>query len=714
MPLAHRAQNDPTAVLNSAPSDVSEVAPVMLLSSHEGRTTQDVEAYRDSKMGKPSHLWPYFNAEGTLVGYAARWDLPSGKQIRPLTLSGKGRWQQKGIPTPRPLYNLLELNYRPQDPVLVVEGEKTCDAAKDLLPGFVSVTSAGGAMSSHFTDWTPLKGRNVTICHDNDPDGFAYAENVAKLAHEHGATSVKVVTLPEGLPAHWDLADPIPENVDMDIARLVAEAKPVASVDKEPQVDEETDILSRRQSAGDQLFQWAKEALDLYADGDVTYADLRLEGGRETLSIRSRSFARWLRGLYYERTDRGAAQEAVNHAVENLDALAVRAEQRRVYLRTASHGGRLYIDLVDDHRRVVEFGPEGWRVITDPPVRFRRSPTTNPLPMPAMVDACEGIGELRKYLNVGDDDFVLCVAWLLASLRNTGPYPLLILTGEQGSSKSTAAKVLRSLVDPASPLTRGMPRDERDAAITTRNNWVIVLDNLSGLPIWLSDMLCRFSTGEGFATRALFTDTEEVVIEASRPVILTGIENVAVRGDLADRALIVRLAPIAETDRRIELDLWADFEEARPRILGALLEGLCEGFRQLPKVKLRRLPRMADFATWSTACEGAYWSAGTFMTAYDKALASATEDVLEDSWVWPALRKFLEMERRFDGTASQLLSLLNADRQDERVPKGWPASGASLGKMLSRLAPSMRQLGYAVQLTRSVSEDSQERFGWWE
>ena len=264
-PPAHRDQNNPTAVLDSALSDVSQVAPVRPLSSHEGRATQDIEAYRDRNMGKPSHLWPYFNAEGTLVGYAARWDLPSGKQIRPLTLSGNGRWQQKGIPTPRPLYNLSELNYRPEDPVLVVEGEKTSDAAGDLLPSLIPVTSAGGAMSPHFTDWTPLKGRDVTIWHDNDSDGFAYAENVAKLAHEHGAISVKVVTLPEALPANWDLADPIPENVDMDIARLVAEAKPIASGDKEPEVDEETDNQSRRQSAGDQLFQWAKEAIYLYA-----------------------------------------------------------------------------------------------------------------------------------------------------------------------------------------------------------------------------------------------------------------------------------------------------------------------------------------------------------------------------------------------------------------------------------------------------------------
>ena len=148
--------------------------------------------------------------------------------------------------------------------------------------------------------------------------------------------------------------------------------------------------------------------------------------------------------------------------MENLDARAAQAGQRRVYLRTATHEGRLYIDLGDYFRRVVEIASEGWRVLSVPPdVRFRRTKTTRPLPEPARGNPRESLCTLRRFLNIGERDFVLCVAWLLASLRDLDPYPLLVLTGEQGSSKSTAAKLLGSLVDPASPQTRAMPRNEQ-------------------------------------------------------------------------------------------------------------------------------------------------------------------------------------------------------------------------------------------------------------
>ena len=203
---------------------------------------------------------------------------------------------------------------------------------------------------------------------------------------------------------------------------------------------------------------------------------------------------------------------------------------------------------------MVEVDAEGWRVLREPPdVRFRRTQTTEALPAPARGDAGEGISALRGFLNVGDDAFVLCVAWLLTSMRDTGPYPLLVLTGEQGSAKSTAARLLQSLVDPARPPAREMPRNERDAVIAARWRHVLAFDNLSrGLPTWLSDTLCRLSTGEGYATRALFTDDHEVVFEACRPVILTGIENPAVRGDLADRSIVIRLDPIAESAGRTD------------------------------------------------------------------------------------------------------------------------------------------------------------------
>ena len=218
---------------------------------------------------------------------------------------------------------------------------------------------------------------------------------------------------------------------------------------------------------------------------------------------------------------------------------------------------------------------------------------------------------------------------------------------------------------------------------------------------WLSDTLCRLSTGEGYATRALFTDDDEVVFEACRPVILTGIENPSVRGYLADRSIVITLDPIADAVRRTESELMAAFEEARPRIFAALLDGLSEGLRKQGGIRLEGLPRMADFCEWAVACEGAYWPTGTFMAAYDDAQAFATEDVLEGSPIGPALRQYLEETQSFDGTATELLNLINAHSQDEKSPRGWPSNGAGMGRQLTRLAPSLRKLGYTADLMKT-------------
>ena len=613
-----------------------------------------VYPYRDLKLGRPSQLWPYRYADGQLAGYAARWDRPDGgKDFRPLILEA-GRWRQKSIPEPRPLYNLQALWERPDAPVLVVEGEKTSDAARKLFPSYVPTTSMNGAKAPHLSDWTPLKDREVVVWPDNDSDGRRYAQEVAALVLKVGASRARIVQLPEGMPAKWDLANPVPDGVDAE--RLLADAEPATFEEEEPDAEGEKSGRGRSLSSGDRLLQWASEKADLYCDGEEAYADVWLDGHRETLPIRSKRFGRWLRRLYWERTGRGAPREALTHTQENLDAQATWAGQRRVYQRTATHGGRLYIDLCDDSRRVVEIDSEGWRVLGDPPeVRFRRTKTAAPLPEPVKGDAGEGLSALGRFLNIDERDLVLCVAWLLTSLRDTGPYPLLVLTGENGSAKTMAATLLRSLVDPAHPPTMGMPTNERDAVIAARSRHVLVYDNLSGLPTWLSDTLCRLSTGEGYATRALYTDDEEVVIEASRPVILTGIENPSVRGDLAERSITIRLTHIADTARSTEDELKTAFKEATPIIFGALLDGLSEGLRTYGNVRLERLPRMADFCKWAVACEGAYWPPGTFMDTYDDAQASATEDVLEASPIGPGLRQWLEESPAFDGTAAELL-----------------------------------------------------------
>jgi hypothetical protein len=133
------------------------------------------------------------------------------------------------------------------------------------------------------------------------------------------------------------------------------------------------------------------------------------------------------------------------------------------------------------------------------------------------------------------------------------------------------------VIDPSAAPVRALPRDERELFIAARNGHVLAFDNLSGLPPWLSDTLCRLTSGGAFSTRRLFTDQDEILFTAARPVILNGIEDIITRPDLADRAILLMLAPIAERQRRPEHALWREFELARPRILGALLDAAAQG-----------------------------------------------------------------------------------------------------------------------------------------
>ena len=140
-------------------------------------------------------------------------------------------------------------------------------------------------------------------------------------------------------------------------------------------------------------------------------------------------------------------------------------------------------------------------MIDNPPVRFRRAAGMQPLPMPVSGGSVEA---LRSFLNVqSDTDFVLVVAWALACLRNRGPYPVIVLSGEQGSAKSTFSAILRALLDPNTAPLRALPREDRDLFIAASNGHVLAFDNVSGLPAWISDTLCRLATGGGFAVRQL-------------------------------------------------------------------------------------------------------------------------------------------------------------------------------------------------------------------
>jgi hypothetical protein len=306
---------------------------------------------------------------------------------------------------------------------------------------------------------------------------------------------------------------------------------------------------------------------------------------------------------------------------------------------------------------------------------------------------------LREFINVASRvDFVLTVAWLLGSLSPQGPYPIVGISGEQGSAKSSFSRALRALIDPSTVPLRSLPRIDRDLAIAAKNNYVIAFDNLSNLPAWLSDMLCQIATGGGFATRKLYTDADEALFNSVRPIILNGIEDIVSRADLTDRAVLLTLKPIPEAERKPEAELKTAFEAKRPLILGALLDAVATGLRRLPHVRLTVLPRMADFAQWVTACEAALWAEGTFMRAYHSNRARAVDYVINADLVASSVRLLMEARSEWTGTASDLLRDLSP-LAGEQITKSrsWPDGPRALSARLRRVATALRAIGIEAE-----------------
>jgi hypothetical protein len=274
------------------------------------------------------------------------------------------------------------------------------------------------------------------------------------------------------------------------------------------------------------------------------FATVPLNPGRATWLLQGSDFRGWLTRQFYEEEGVLLRRSDLQEVIRFLEYKALyEGPERTVWLRVAEAGEAIFIDLANDAWEAIEITARGWQVVTEPPVKFRRPPGMLALPSPVAGGCLE---ELQPLMNVATpQDWIVLLAWLVAALRPRGPYPVLLLYGEQGTGKSAVARLLRVILDPSSTPLRTEPRDSRNLMIAARHNWVLGFDNLSSLSPNMSDALCRLATGGGYAVRRLYTDADEALFDAQRPVLLTGIEELPIRGDLIDRALMLTLPPVS-------------------------------------------------------------------------------------------------------------------------------------------------------------------------
>ena len=243
------------------------------------------------------------------------------------------------------------------------------------------------------------------------------------------------------------------------------------------------------------------------ADGRL-YAQVPVARRREIHGLASVAFREWLSRGYWGVCLELPSDRDIHRVLDALEAIA-RFEDGTpsTFIRVGhdgkdkSNGSPGYLDLGDPTGQAIELRPDGWSLVERPPVHFRRPDGLLPLPVPCR-DA--SIDLLRPFVNLTEPDFRLLIAWLAAALRPFGPYPILVLYGEQPSAKSTLARILRLLIDPQARPFLAEPKNTRDMMVAAGNGWLLAYDHIRVIPGWLSDRLCRLVFGAGFGARALF------------------------------------------------------------------------------------------------------------------------------------------------------------------------------------------------------------------
>ncbi|QDG79374.1 ATP-binding protein [Labrenzia sp. PHM005] len=662
-----------------------------------------------SKLGRPSKVWRYRDPQGNLLGFVCRFEEGNGaKSFRPLTLieePGVLRWRWQAWPDNRPLYGLDKLAANPTATVLVTEGEKAADAAQELLPDLVTMTAPGGSNGVGKVDFSPLKGRIVIVWPDADDPGQKFAKAFCARATSSGAASAVILSTPKEVSQGWDAADALEAGwTSKQTAEFVRQAQETETA--EPTAPKKT--TARKSQSGPKknkrgsILDAAKDAELWHSPQKQAFATIFVNGHAEHWPLESKSFKRWFSARIHELFVHIPSGPSISDALRILEVKALEdGPCFQPFIRTGFDGKACWLDLADDAWRAVRITRHGWEVIDRPPVKFLRTETMEPLPDPEKAVMIE---ELRSFVNTSDDDYKLIVAWLVASLfGKTRTYPVLALGGEQGSGKSTMARLLRSLTDPSHVSALATPRDERDFIVMALNAHVLSFDNVSKVEPWFSDSICRLATGAGFITRKLHSDGDPFWFHGSKPVLLNGIPSLTERADLAERSLTVRLQRIDETSRQSEDAFWRAWENIRPGILGALLDAVSSALRNWDKTDLKQKPRMADFAHMMTAAEpGLGWEPGAFMEAYTANRQATTEAVFESDPVAVAILKFIQEEHPtngWEGTATELLGHLNRIvSEDLRRSRFWPAKPNALGNAVDRAAPLLRHRG--IQTTK--------------
>lgn len=466
------------------------------------------------------------------------------------------------------------------------------------------------------------------------------------------------------------------------------------------------------------LYVWRRycfNAGELFYDetSEKAFVTVIIDGITHTLAIGGKTFIEWLSYAYFKKTQQdsgglgfSANEAAIKQASFALSGIAKHdGKKQRIHLRVADHNDGHYLFIGDDENRVIEVLQTGWRIISNPPVKFWKPSSMQALPIPKTGG---DLSKLWDFVNVKEVDRPLLLAWILDSLREESVNLILSLSGLDGSAKSSTQSKIRDLIDSNTVNLRAAPKAIEDIFVGAGCNWLVSYENISHLSSKMQDALCTITTGGGIAGRTLYTNNEETLIKVKRPVIINSIPRVITAQDATARAICLDL-PTLQNGYIEEAELNAAWEALKPEIFGALLDLFVKALAILPTIKLKDSPRMAGFVKLGeSVCKVLGHESGYFSKLYAENRHESLSVALESSPAAVAICELVENHNGqglivFHGTVKGLYEQLKVSKE------GFPKSPRGFSDAIKRQTRALKSIGIEILQSGRIERIGNER-----
>ncbi len=644
---------------------------------------------------KNSTTYKYFNADGSLAYTKTRCDKSDGSKSFYFELPN-GEKSLKGVQ--KVLYNLPTVIGA--DTVYLVEGEKCAEAV--IKQGYTATTLCTGANSKWDNTYNQyLENKDVIIIPDNDEAGFKYA----KMLKEH-LPFAEIILLGD-LESKEDIYDWLQKGHSMEEIKDFEEFDIISYFNKSDMPIEDEKINEKEPQSKSLLDFIKNNDMELFCDSvNDTYASVMINGHREILSIESKEFNWYLNHLYYKQFNKTINKDNLLQVINILQAEARFGKVKKISLsnRVAKNDNSFWYDLSNEKWQVIEINVDDWNIIDNPPILFNRYRHQAEQLIPVRNG---DINKIFDYLNI-KNYHTLFLCWLVSCFVSDIPHAMPIIYGEKGAAKSTACSLLKQLIDPSVLDTLTIPKDMRSLIVNLQKHWFLPFDNVSYINEEVSDTLCRAITGGGIQQRKLNTNAEDCIFTFKKCFAINGINNVATRSDLLDRAILIELYRIDDKERRELSEVQNSFKVDLPYILGGIFDVLSKAMSIYPTVKLDRLTRLADFTRWGYAIGEALGGKGQiFLKEYDRNINTQNIETINNDVVATLIIAFMKDKKEWKGRISELYnSLLNltttcgVSANSKQLPKG----ANHLSRRLKSLQSNLNAMGISFDILTNYSD----------